>query len=114
VLFNAYVQAINQQQGRTGTLFEGRFRHVRVDRDEYLAHLCRYIHNNPVKANLVKAPEDWGYSDYLEWIGLKPGMFIDEEFINERFSKPEEYRQFVMDNLDEAQAWDKMNKYVWD
>ena len=114
VLFNSYVQAINQQQGRTGTLFEGRFRHVRVDRDEYLVHLCRYIHNNPVKANLVKAPEDWSYSDYLEWIGQKPGMFIDEDFIKERFSKPEEYSQFVMDNLDEAQAWDKMDRYVWD
>ena len=41
-------------------------------------------------------------------------MFIDEDFIKERFSKPEEYSQFVMDNLDEAQAWDKINKYVWD
>ena len=114
VLFNAYVQAINQQLGRKGTLFEGRFRHVRVDREEYLVHLCLYIHNNPVRANLVRAPEDWQYSDYLEWIGQKPGMFIDEHFIKERFSKPEEYRQFVLDNLDEAQTWAKMNKYVWD
>jgi REP element-mobilizing transposase RayT len=31
VLFNAYVQALNRQQGRTGTLFEGRFKHIRVD-----------------------------------------------------------------------------------
>ena len=114
VLFNAYVQAINHQQMRTGTLFEGRFRHVRVDRDEYLVHLCRYIHNNPVKANLVKVPGDWQYSDYLDWIGQKPGMLIDKTFIKERFSKPEEYRQFVMDNLDETQTWAKMNKYVWD
>ena len=40
VLFNAYVQAVNRQQGRKGTLFEGRFRHVWVDREEYLTHLC--------------------------------------------------------------------------
>jgi putative transposase len=35
VLFNAYVQAVNRQQGRSGTLFAGRFRCVWVDREEY-------------------------------------------------------------------------------
>jgi REP element-mobilizing transposase RayT len=58
VLFNAYVQAVSRQQERTGTLFEGRFHHVWVDREEYLVHLCRYVHLNPVKAELVSLPED--------------------------------------------------------
>ena len=66
VLFNAYVQALNLQQGRTGTLFEGRFKHRRVDQWEYLMILCRYIHLNPVKAKLVTRPEDWAYSNYRE------------------------------------------------
>ena len=67
-LFGAYTQVYNQQQGRSGPLFEGRFRHVRVDRDEYAVHLCRYVHLNPVKAGLVDRPEQWVYSNYLEWI----------------------------------------------
>ncbi|HYN87438.1 MAG TPA: transposase, partial [Ardenticatenaceae bacterium] len=46
VVFNSYVQAVNRQQGRSGTLFQGRFRHIRIDRDEYLLQLCRYIHRN--------------------------------------------------------------------
>jgi REP element-mobilizing transposase RayT len=41
VVFNAYVQAVNVQEARLGTLFEGRFRHVWVDREEYITHLCR-------------------------------------------------------------------------
>jgi REP element-mobilizing transposase RayT len=81
VLFNAYVQAVNRQQDRRGTLFEGRFRHVWVDREEYLVHLCRYIHLNPVKAKLVSHPEDWLYSNYLEWTGQRAGILKDETFI---------------------------------
>ncbi|MCD6334967.1 MAG: transposase [Candidatus Latescibacteria bacterium] len=44
VAFNVYVQALNKQLERKGTLFEGRFKHVLVDKDEYILYLCRYIH----------------------------------------------------------------------
>ena len=114
VLFNAYVQAVNRQQGRKGTLFEGRFRLVWVDREEYLVHLCRYIHLNPVKARLVSQPEDWPYSNYLEWIGQRPGTLKDEAFIRDRFPTPEAYRHFVADYQDEMRAYEHIKKYVWD
>jgi putative transposase len=57
-LFNSYTQAFNKQQGRSGTLFEGRAKSVRVDTDEYVLHLCRYIHLNPVRAGLVAHPAE--------------------------------------------------------
>ncbi|MCR4439385.1 MAG: transposase [bacterium] len=69
VVFNTYVQAVNRQLGRSGTLFQGRFLHVQVEREEYLVHLCRYIHLNPVVAGLVRNPEDWAFSNYLECVG---------------------------------------------
>ena len=114
VLFNAYVQAVNRQQGRKGTLFEGRFKHVWVDREEYLVHLCRYIHLNPVKACLVLQPGDWSYSNYLEWVGERPGTWKDEAFIRERFATPESYRRFVADYQDEARVVELIQRYVWD
>jgi hypothetical protein len=40
----SYTKAINKQQGRVGPLFQGPFRAVWVDKDEYLLHLSRYIH----------------------------------------------------------------------
>ena len=64
VMFNAYVQAFNKQYHRKGPLFTDRFKNIAVEREEYLYQLCRYIHLNPVKANLVKNPEDWEFSDY--------------------------------------------------
>ncbi|MBU0491847.1 MAG: transposase [Chloroflexi bacterium] len=114
VLFNAYVQAMNRQQGRSGTLFEGRFRHVWVDREEYLVYLCRYIHLNPVAAGLVSQPGDWPYSNYLEWVGQRVGTLKDEAFIRERFPAPEAYRLFVADRQDEVKTRSRIDRYGWD
>ena len=64
VTLNAYVQAFNKQTNRRGPLFEGRFRHAIIDNEGYLLHVIRYIHLNPIKACLVKKPEEWPFSDY--------------------------------------------------
>ena len=85
-----------------------------VDREEYLIHLCRYIHLNPVKANLVPQIEDWLYSNYLEWIGQRTDTLKDAKFIGDRFPTPEAYRQFVADNQDLVQTRGSIAKYVWD
>ena len=110
VLFNAYVQAVNIEEGRKGTLFEGRFKHVIVDRWAYLIHLCRYIHLNPVKANLVSKPEDWEFSNYRDWIELRNGTLKDVTFIQEHFESAREYRSFVND----WQNDEEIKKYLWD
>ena len=114
VLFNAYVQALNLQQGRTGTLFEGRFKHRRVDQWEYLMILCRYIHLNPVKAKLVTRPEDWAYSNYREWIGVRDGALVNKVFVQNHFPSADEYVKFVSDVEDEKKNYEKISKYYFD
>ena len=114
VLFNSYVQALNRQQDRTGTLFGGRFKHICLDDWNYLSHLCRYIHRNPVKAGLVSAPEDWVYSNFREWIGLRNSELKDDAFIQTHFPNPEEYMLFVNDIRDEEKNLGKIGKYIWD
>jgi len=114
VLFNGYVQALNLQQGRTGTLFEGRFKHKCVDQWEYLMVLCRYMHLNPVKAGLVACPEDWGYSNYQEWIGLRHGVLVDKVFVQDHFPSADEYVRFVNDVEDEKKSYEKISRYLFD
>ena len=114
VLFNSYVQALNLQQGRTGTLFEGRFKHKCVDKWEYLMVLCRYIHLNPVKAKMVARPEDWAYSNSREWIGLRDGALVDKVFVQDHFPRAEEYVKFVNDVEDETKSYEKIRKYIFD
>jgi len=114
VLFNAYVQALNRQQSRSGTLLEGRFKHVCVDDWNYLSQLCRYIHRNPVKAGLVSKPEDWSYSNFREWVGMRNSELKDDVFIKTHFQDPEEYRIFVNDVQDEEKNLERIGKYILD
>jgi REP element-mobilizing transposase RayT len=98
-LFQTYTQAFNKQQERKGPLFEGRFRHVHVDRNEYVLHLCRYVHLNPVAAGLVLDPAEWPCSNYLEWIDARPGTLVDRTFVRHFFSTPKAYIAFVQEQL---------------
>lgn len=110
-LFGGYTQAFNKQQGRSGPLFEGRFHHILVDRDEYVLHLCRYMHLNPVTAGLVARPEQWPYSNYLEWIDRRPGTLIDRAFVRQYFETPQAYARFVRDEMP-PQTERILNQYV--
>jgi putative transposase len=99
-LFNSYTQAFNRQQKRSGTLFEGRAKNVLVDTDEYVLHLCRYIHLNPVRAKLVAHPAEWPYSNYLEWVERRRGALVDLVFVRQYFPTAADYEAFVMSEVD--------------
>ncbi len=90
----SYVKAINKRYGRVGSLFQGPFQSRHVDKNEYLLHLSRYIHANPVTAKLVGKPEDWEFSSYRDYVGLRNESFIRPEFILEQYGV-ERYREFV-------------------
>ena len=101
-LFNSYTQAFNRQRGRSGTLFEGRAKSVLVDDERYVLHLCRYIHLNPVQAGLVGHPGEWPYSNYLEWVGQRPGTLVDRAFVQPYFPAPTDYESFVAEGMDRS------------
>jgi len=61
-LSQSYVQAFNRRHGRTGTLWEGRFKSCLVDSDRYVLSVYRYIELNPVRAAMVGAPEHHAWS----------------------------------------------------
>ena len=59
-----YVQYINKEYFRTGTLWEGRHKASIVDAENYLLTCSRYIEMNPVAANMVKHPAEYRWSSY--------------------------------------------------
>ena len=59
-----YVPYINRAHGRSGTLWDGRYKASLVDSDRYLLVCQRYIELNPVRAGLAKAPADYRWSSY--------------------------------------------------
>ncbi len=98
-VFNSYTKAYDNRYEHRGTLFEGRYKVVHVVSDSHLRHLCRYIHNNPVKDIIVDNLVDWPFSNYPEWIGLRQGTMVDFEFIEAFFENGSTYREFVDDYL---------------
>jgi putative transposase len=93
----AYTKAINKRFNRSGVLFQGRFQCVHVTETDYLIHLCRYIHLNPVKAKMVQQPGEWEFSSYSEYAGLRFGTLPKTEYIKMQIQDELVYEQFLAD-----------------
>jgi putative transposase len=91
----SYTKAINRRYQKCGSLFQGRFQTLHVGSDDYLLYLTRYIHLNPVKAGFVVKPEDWEFSSYHEYTGIRQGTLPNTDYVYERFGTQQDYRQFV-------------------
>jgi putative transposase len=91
----SYTKAMNRRYDRVGALFQGAFRAKHVDGNDYLVHLSRYVHLNPVIAGQVDRPEEWEFSSYREYIGLRDGTLPSPEIVLSQFQSPQAYRAFV-------------------
>lgn len=69
----AYTTYFNKKRERVGHLFQGRYKAILIDLDEYAKELSRYIHLNPVRAGIVNRPEEYGWSSYGAYVGEKKG-----------------------------------------
>ena len=63
-LGRCYVRYINHTYKRTGTLWEGRFKHSLIQDESYYLICSRYIELNPVRAGMVEHPADYRWSSY--------------------------------------------------
>ncbi len=84
----SYVFWYNKKYERCGHLFQERYKSEAVDNDEYFLTVLRYIHQNPIKAGLVKDIKAYKWSSYNEYI--KETVIINKEFVLEMFSSDKE------------------------
>jgi putative transposase len=74
----AYAVYINRKHNRCGHLFQGRYRSVLVEAGSYMLGLSRYIHLNPVRAGLVASPDQYPWSSFPEYAGIRrPYPWLD-------------------------------------
>lgn len=97
----AYTTYFNIKRGRSGHLFQGRFKGILVEKDAYCKELSRYIHLNPVRAGLAETPWEYRWSSYRCFIGKdrKP-EWLKTELVLGDFGGPKEsgfkrYREYV-------------------
>jgi len=72
----SYVMYFNKKYDRIGHLFQGRFKSEVVDSDQYLLSLIRYVHNNPVKANIVKDSKDYLWTSYKYYSEINKDHYL--------------------------------------
>ncbi|MDP2637530.1 MAG: transposase [Candidatus Levybacteria bacterium] len=108
-LTNGFSHYFNIRHDRSGHLFQGNFGAVRIEDDEQLLHISRYIHLNPVTSYLVEINnlEFYDYSSYPDYLGKSSG-FINPKEVMSFFKNPQEYRRFVHDQVDYARKLDNI------
>ena len=79
-LLTCHASWFNRRWQRKGHLFQERFEAIHCQQDSYFLELLRYIHLNPVRADLVSAPDRWPWSGHREIIGTDPTHLIDKTF----------------------------------
>ena len=71
-----YVQVFNKRHGRTGTLWEGRYRSTLIQTDRYLLACMAYIDLNPVRAHMVADAKDYPWSSHGHYMGARADRLI--------------------------------------
>ena len=105
-----YTQYFNKKYGQVGHLFQGRYKSFLCDRDEYLLSLVRYIHLNPVRAKLVKGPEEFRWSSHKDYLTETKGL-VDTDRVLRIFSERvlqarRRYKDFIHDAIGEGRNED--------
>ena len=102
----AYTNYFNTKRRRSGHLFQGRYKAILVEADEYASELSRYIHLNPVRVGAASMPQEFQWSSFQDYVGMrKSPNWLTTRFILELFGGTDaaarkKYCLFVEDAAD--------------
>lgn len=83
-----YTQQVNRRYGLSGHLYQGRYKAILIQKEAYLLELSRYVVLNPVRAGMVKKPENWPWSSYRAHLDLVPcPSWLDGDWLLSQFGK---------------------------
>jgi REP element-mobilizing transposase RayT len=96
----SYTVYFNKRHGRSGHVFEQRYKAMLVDKDNYLLQVSRYIHLNAVSAKLAERPQDYRWSSYGSYlkgkgiVGLKTETVLGQ-LNGSKARQLQQYREYV-------------------
>ena len=101
----SYVRYFNQRHGRSGTLWEGRYRSTLIESERYLLACMVYMDLNPVRAGVVGQAADWPWSSHNHYTGLRQDKLLTPHALywmlgNTPFAREAAYRDLVQTGLD--------------
>lgn len=100
---NSHARYFNIKTERIGPLFQGQFKAVKIDSEEQLLHVSRYIHLNPFSSAIVAdfiELENYEWSSLKEYTNQVQFELCSKDIILNSFKNYETYKKFVFDNAD--------------
>lgn len=105
----SYTLYYKQKYKFTGSLWQGRYKSIVIEKDEYLMECGRYIERNPVRAAIVRDPKDYRFSSYKVYAYGKESDIITQDIVYNGLAdntgeRQRKYRDYVL----EERAYDEM------
>ena len=104
---SSYTKAINKRFERHGSLFQSHTKAKEITDGSHLVVLISYIHQNPIRARLVKRLEDWPYSTYRRLIGMSKEEWMQNRLFSSLFDAPRDFQTFSEASIE------SVNKEFW-
>ena len=103
-----YVRYFNDIQGRTGTLWEGRYRSTVIQAERHLLPCMVYFDSNPVRAGLVREAKDYPWSSHAHYVGQRDDRLVNPHSLfwglgNTPFAREAAYAELVRAGITLAQ-----------
>ena len=100
-----YAAYFNRKRRRSGHLFQGRFKAVVIDGDDYLKQLSRYIHLNPLRAGMVEHCKEYRWSSYPAFAGYTTAPeWLETDWLLSLFAeKPNNAKQIYRDFVESVE-----------
>jgi REP element-mobilizing transposase RayT len=113
-LNSIYTKYFNKKYNYIGHLFQDKYFSELIEDDKQMLETSRYVHLNPVKANMVEKPEEYKWSSYSMFIGKSPKKLVSSEIILSYFNnkyKHKLYEEFVECKLQNKEQGDEFDSY---
>ena len=115
-LTNSYTRYFNTKYKREGHLFQAPYKAVRIESEEQLLHVSRYIHLNPLVGEVTPGLRSYKWSSCQEYFDFSLETVCQKQEILNYFPKPRErsYEKFVLDQVDYARSLEKIKTQLLD
>jgi len=113
-LGSGYTNFFNAKYQRSGSLFQGTFKAVKIESNEHLLWVSAYVNANAQIHGLTKDASNYKWCSYPEYLGLSPKNFCHKDMIIEQFKDKENFKSFMNDCILSMKEKKELQKYLID
>jgi len=107
-----YTNYFNNKYNRSGVLFQGKFKTVKIESNEHLLWVSAYVNTNAQIHGLINKAENYPWCSYPDYLGQRNGALCHKEIILNQFKNPIQYQETVKDWIPLMKEKKELQKYL--